>query len=73
MNNREQKIVQMIFGGERCVTTLADLEAIALAIHPKALHERDNPFAEKPERKTWPKNDFSDEGRTAKTLPLWTG
>ena len=33
------EIVLSIFGGERCVTTLEDLEAAAHAIHPKAVRE----------------------------------
>ena len=32
-------IVLTIFGGERCVTTLEDLEAVAHAIHSKAVRE----------------------------------
>ena len=32
-------IVLTIFGGERCVTTLEDLEAAAHAIHSKAVRE----------------------------------
>ena len=40
-------IVLTIFGGERCVTTLDDLEAVAHAIHSKAVRESEtsaNPF-----------------------------
>ena len=40
------EIVLSIFGGERCVTTLEDLEAAAHAIHSKAVREfetRGNP------------------------------
>ena len=33
------EIVLSIFGGERCVTTLEDLEAAALAIHSKAVRK----------------------------------
>ena len=33
------EIVLSIFGGERCVTTLEDLEAVARAIHSKAVRE----------------------------------
>ena len=33
------EIVLSIFGGERCVTTLDDLEAVAHAIHSKAVRE----------------------------------
>ena len=33
------EIVISIFGGERCVTTLEDLEAAAYAIYPKAVRE----------------------------------
>ena len=33
------EIVLSIFGGERCVTTLEDLEAAAHAIHSKAVRE----------------------------------
>ena len=33
------EIVLSIFGGERCVTTLEDLEAVAHAIHSKAVRE----------------------------------
>ena len=33
------EIVLSIFGGERCVTTLEDLEAAANAIHSKAVRE----------------------------------
>jgi len=33
------EIVLSIFGGERCVTTLEDLEAVAHAIHTKAVRE----------------------------------
>ena len=33
------EIVLSIFGGERCVTTLEDLEAAAKAIHQKAVRE----------------------------------
>ena len=32
-------IVLTIFGGERCVTTLEDIEAAARAIHSKAVRE----------------------------------
>ena len=35
----ETPIVLTIFGGERCVTTLEDLEAVAKAIHTKAVRE----------------------------------
>ena len=35
----ENPIVLAIFGGERCVTTLEDLEAAAHAIHSKAVRE----------------------------------
>ena len=35
------EIVLSIFGGERCVTTLDDLEAIATAIHQNAVRERE--------------------------------
>ena len=41
------EIVLSIFGGERCVTTLEDLEAAAKAIHSKAVRESEtsaNPF-----------------------------
>ena len=34
-----EPIVLSIFGGERCVTTLEDLEAAASAIHSKAVRE----------------------------------
>ncbi len=37
---KTQEIVPTIFGGERCVTTLGDLEEIAKAIHLKAVRER---------------------------------
>ena len=40
------ELVLSIFGGERCVTTLEDLEAAANAIHSKAVREsetRGNP------------------------------
>ncbi len=40
------ELVLSIFGGERCVTTLEDLEAAAHAIHSKAVREsetRGNP------------------------------
>ena len=33
------EIVLSIFGGERCVTTLEDLEAAAHAIHTKAVRD----------------------------------
>ena len=33
------ELVLSIFGGERCVTTLEDLEAAANAIHSKAVRE----------------------------------
>ena len=33
------ELVLSIFGGERCVTTLEDLEAAAHAIHSKAVRE----------------------------------
>ena len=33
------EIVLSIFGGERCVTTLDDLEAVAHAIHLKAVRD----------------------------------
>ena len=36
----EHPIVLTIFGGERCVTTLEDLEAAVHAIHSKAVRER---------------------------------
>ena len=35
----DDEIVLTIFGGERCVTTLADLEDIAKTIHKKAIRE----------------------------------
>ncbi len=35
-----EPIVLSIFGGERCVTTLEDLEAAANSIHSKAVRER---------------------------------
>ena len=35
----DEPIVLSIFGGERCVTTLADLEVAAHAIHRKAVRE----------------------------------
>jgi hypothetical protein len=35
----EHPIVLTIFGNERCVTSLADLEAAAKAIHQKAVRE----------------------------------
>ena len=35
----EHPIVLPIFGGERCVTTLEDLEAAATAIHQKVVRE----------------------------------
>ena len=35
----DKPIVLSIFGGERCVTTMADLEAAAHAIHRKAVRE----------------------------------
>ena len=35
------EIVLSIFGGERCVTTLEDLEVAAHAIHSKAVRESD--------------------------------
>ena len=35
----ENHIVLTIFGGERCVTTLEELEAAAHAIHSKAVRE----------------------------------
>lgn len=34
-------IVLTIFGGERCVVMLDDLEAVANAIHQKAVRERE--------------------------------
>jgi len=34
-----EPLVLTIFGGERCVTTLEDLEAAAHAIHSKAVRE----------------------------------
>ena len=36
----DKPIVLSIFGGERCVTTLADLEVAAHATHRKAVRER---------------------------------
>jgi len=36
---KTKEIVLTIFGGERCITTLADLEEIAKAIHSKAVRE----------------------------------
>ena len=33
------ELVLSIFGGERCVTTLEELEAVAHAIHSKAVRE----------------------------------
>ena len=36
---KSKEIILTIFGGERCVTTLADLEEIANAIHSKAVRE----------------------------------
>jgi len=41
------ELVLSIFGGERCVTTLEDLEAVAHSIHSKAVRESEasaNPF-----------------------------
>ena len=35
----DDEIVLTIFGGERCVTTLADLEEIAKSIQSKAVRE----------------------------------
>ena len=35
----DKPIVLSIFGGERCVSTLADLEVAAHAIHRKAVRE----------------------------------
>ena len=35
----ERPIVLTIFGGERCLTTLEDIEAVAHAIHSKAVRE----------------------------------
>ena len=39
MKMKPNEIVLSIFGGERCVTTLEDLEEIANAIHSKAVRE----------------------------------
>ena len=38
---KTKEIVLTIFGGERCVTTLDDLEAAATAIHQKAVREKE--------------------------------
>ena len=35
------EIILSIFGGDRCVTTLDDLEVAAKAIHQKAVRERE--------------------------------
>ena len=35
----EHPIVLTIFGGERCVTTLQDIEAVGHAIHSKTVRE----------------------------------
>ena len=58
----DEPIVLSIFGSERCVTTLGDLEAVTTAIHSKAVRERDHPstFAEKLEGQICPINDSSD-------------
>ena len=40
------ELVLSIFGGERCVTTLEDLEAAAHAIHSKAVRESGTPSYE---------------------------
>ena len=40
MKNKE--IVLTIFGNERCVTTLEDLEAAAKAIHKRAVRESES-------------------------------
>jgi hypothetical protein len=37
----EQPIILTIFGNERCVVMLDDLEAAAMAIHQKAVRERE--------------------------------
>jgi len=36
---KSKEIILTIFGGERCVTTLGDLEEIAKAIHSKAVRQ----------------------------------
>jgi hypothetical protein len=41
MKMKTKEIVLTIFGNERCVTTLADLEAVAKAIHQKAVRASD--------------------------------
>ena len=38
---RTEPIVLTIFGNERCVVMLDDLEAVAMAIHQKAVRERE--------------------------------
>jgi hypothetical protein len=70
----DDEIVLTIFGGERCVTTLADLEEIAKAIHQKAVRESEtsaNPstFGGKIEAQISPLNAESDPSKTKTPKP----
>ena len=67
-------IVLTIFGGERCVVMLDDLEAAAKAIHQKAVREREtsgNPstFGVKIEGQIRPINAQSDPSETEAPRP----
>jgi hypothetical protein len=70
----KEPIVLTIFGGERCVTTLEDLEAAATAIHQKAVRESEtsaNPstLGAEIERQISPINADSDPSETEAPRP----
>lgn len=70
----DDKIVLTIFGGERCVTTLADLEEIAKAILSRAVRESEtsaNPSTldSKIEGQISPINADSDPSNTKTPKP----
>ena len=70
----DDEIILSIFGGERCVTTLADLEEIAKAIYTKAVRESEtsaNPstLGGKIEGQISPINAQSDPSKTKTSKP----
>ena len=70
----DDEIVLTIFGGEHCVTTLADLEEIAKAIHKKVVRESGmsaNPstLAEKIDAQISPLNAESNPSETKAPKP----
>ena len=69
-----EPIVLTIFGNERCVVMLDDLEAAAKAIHQKAVREREtsaNPstFGEEIEGQISPLNEQSGPSDTEEPRP----